>query len=380
MEEFSDKVKQALGDWKIVKLLGKGQYGRVYEIRRIDFGTVYQAALKIITIPEQDDEYAEISISDINDAVSSDYFKSVLEDFTREFSLMAKLKGHTNIVGYEDHQVISEENGPGWTILIRMELLTALTEYVCENKMTRRDVIRMGIDLCRALELCQRMNVIHRDIKPANIFVSAMGEYKLGDFGVARIVDHSMSGRTGTDAYMAPEVYYEEDYGPSADIYSLGIVMYRLLNYNRVPFMPLPPQNVTYRDNAEAFRRRIRGENLPVPKQADGRLAEIVLKACAYRPEDRYSSPASMRKDLEAIQYGEDEAESIYPGGDQVSDYEGLSTNGTVSLKKRKKKVSRNKEEIVEQGVHVRKENAAGEEEMVKNAEPEKYFHMAGDL
>lgn len=333
MEQFSEKILKALGEWEIVKFLGAGQYGKVYEIQRKDFGTVYRAALKIISIPSSAEEVREIKSAGMSEAEISNYFEGIVEDFVREFALMAKLKGHTNIVGYEDHQVIPDDDGFGWTILIRMELLSSLTEYVTEKQMTRRDVIKMGIDLCKALELCQRVNIIHRDIKPANIFVSEMGEYKLGDFGVARIVENTMSGRTGTDTYMAPEVYYEEKYGPSADIYSLGIVMYRLLNSNRAPFLPLPPKPVTYRDNAEAFRRRINGEKLETPVQADGRLAEIVLKACAYRREDRYSSPETMRKELEAILYETDEAQVIYPNGDKVSAVDGLSTNATVALR-----------------------------------------------
>lgn len=333
MEQFSDKILKALGEWKVVRFLGSGQYGKVYEIQRTDFGTVYRAALKVISIPASEEEVREIKSTGMDDTEISNYFKSIVEDFVREFALMAKLKGHTNIVGYEDHQVLPAEHGVGWTILIRMELLTSLTDYVTGKQMTRRDVTKLGIDLCKALELCQRVNVIHRDIKPANIFVSEMGEYKLGDFGVARIVENTMSGRTGTDTYMAPEVYYEEKYGPSADIYSLGIVMYRLLNSNRAPFLPLPPQSVTYRDNAEAFRRRINGEELPLPSQADGRLAEIVMKACAYRTADRYSSPSSMRKELEEILYETDEAKVIYPNGDEVSAADGLSTNATVALR-----------------------------------------------
>ena len=371
MEQFSEEIKKALGDWEIVRLLGAGQYGKVYEIQRMDFGTLYRAALKIITIPQSAEEIKEIRAAGMNDEEISNYFKSVVEDFVREFALMAKLKGHTNIVGYEDHQVIPAKNGIGWTILIRMELLTSLINHVSENRITRRDVIRLGIDLCRALELCQRVNVIHRDIKPANIFVSEMGEYKLGDFGVARIVENTMSGRTGTDTYMAPEVYYEEKYGPSADIYSLGIVMYRLLNSNRAPFLPLPPNPVTYRDNAEAFRKRINGETLPMPCQADGRLAEIVLKACAYRAADRYSSPVVMRKDLEAILYDESEAEEIYPEGDKVSDHEGLSTNGTVSLKHYKRSAESEQREEEQTDIQTETLKNMATEEASSDTEPE---------
>lgn len=328
MEEFSNKIKYALGKWKIVRFLGAGQFGKVYEIQRTDFGNTYRAALKIISIPASAEEISEIRSTGMNDVQLSNYYKSAVEEFAREFALMAKLKGNTNIVCYEDHQVIPEEDGIGWTILIRMELLTSLTRYISEKQMTRRDVIKMGIDLCKALEVCQKWNVIHRDIKPANIFVSELGEYKLGDFGVARIVEHTMFGRTGTDLYMAPEVYYEENYDFSADIYSLGIVMYRLLNGNRAPFLPSYPKQVTYRDTAEAFRRRINGEKFPSPSQADGRLAEIVMKACAYRREDRYSSPETMRGELEAILYEKNEAQAIYPDGDQIWLAEKLEIKG----------------------------------------------------
>lgn len=370
MEQFTEEVLKALGEWKVVKLLGAGQYGKVYEIQRKDFGTTYRAALKVISIPSSAEEVREIRATGMDGTELSNYFESVVEDFAREFALMTRLKGHTNIVSYEDHQVLPSDDGVGYTILIRMELLTSLTDYVARRQMTRRDVIKMGIDLCKALEICQRVNVIHRDIKPANIFVSELGEYKLGDFGVARIVNHTMSGRTGTDTYMAPEVYYEETYGPSADIYSLGIVMYRLLNCNRAPFLPLYPKPVTYRNNAEAFRRRMNGEELAVPVQADGRLAEIVLKACAYRKEDRYSSPETMRRELEAILYETDEAQVIYPNGDAVSAAEGLSTDGTVALRDVRKVTEMSRKRDVP------------EEKRAEpfQASPKNYFMAAGDL
>lgn len=87
-------------------------------------------------------------------------------------------------------------------------------------------------------EYCQCQNIIHRDIKPENIFVSRFGEFKLGDFGIARELDRSMSGlsKKGTFSYMAPEMYKGEEYDARVDIYSLGIVLYKLCNHNRLPF------------------------------------------------------------------------------------------------------------------------------------------------
>ena len=139
---------------------------------------------------------------------------------------MSKLKGNSNIVSYEDHMVVPHENDPGWDILIRMELLTPLNKHYSENGMTKTDVILLGIDMCRALEVCKRNNIVHRDIKPENIFVSVNGDYKLGDFGVAKSMENANNSfsKKGTCFYMAPEVYDGRKYDARADIYSLGMV------------------------------------------------------------------------------------------------------------------------------------------------------------
>lgn len=222
-------------------------------------------------------------------------------------------------MSYENHQVIEHRDGIGWDILIQMELLTPLNKYIVSNTITQRDIIRLGIDLCNALELCQKFNIIHRDIKPENIFVSEVGNFKLGDFGISRTADRT-SGmtKTGTEAYMAPEVYKGEPYHSTVDIYSLGLVLYRLLNGNRLPFFPPAPAPVKPEDRDNAVKKRFSGAPLPPPCHARGRLGEIVLKACSYSPRDRYSSPGQMRQELEAILYSREEGPYIFTNGDDV--------------------------------------------------------------
>ncbi len=122
--------------------------------------------------------------------------------------------------------------------------------------------------------------------------------------------------KKGTYNYMAPEVYKGEPYGSTVDIYSLGIVLYRLLNENRLPFLPAYPTPITHMDRENALMQRMGGTPLPMPVHGEGRLGEIVLKACAYRSGDRYSSPAQMRQELESIVYDRGEAPYIYPEGD----------------------------------------------------------------
>lgn len=309
------------GSWTIQRKIGEGSFGQVFEIQRKDFGQTYRAALKVITVPQNEAELHGALEEGMTREQAEQYFYSVVEDIVREFAIMAKLKGTANVVGYEDHTVTRNSDGIGWDILIRMELLNPLLPYAYQHPFSRRDIIRIGIDMCKALELCQKYNIIHRDIKPENIFVSDNGDFKLGDFGIARTVEKTVSGmsKKGTYNYMAPEVYRGNEYGFGVDIYSLGIVLYRLLNKNRLPFLPPSPEPITYHSRESALARRMSGEVIPFPHHAEGRLAEIVLKACAFSPKDRYSSPAQMRQELEAILYDLEDAQLIYPDGDELA-------------------------------------------------------------
>lgn len=321
LREFCKVGDTVFGSWVISRKIGEGSFGKVFELKREDFGETYYAALKVIRIPSDEGELDSVLSEGMTKPQAEQYFYGVVENITHEFSIMSRFKGTANVVSYDDHKVIRHEDGIGWDILIRMELLTPLLTYAYQHPFTRRDIIQLGIDICKALELCQRYNTIHRDIKPENIFVSQNGDFKLGDFGIARTIERTMSGlsKKGTYVYMAPEVYRGGEYGFSVDIYSLGIVLYRLLNRNRLPFLPQPPEPITFSAREEAQARRMAGEPLPPPFYAEDRLAEIVLKACAHSSKDRYSSPAQMRQELEAILYEEGDAALIYPDGDGVS-------------------------------------------------------------
>lgn len=311
---------QVLGDWNIVSCLGEGSYGKVFEIERSEFGQTYRAALKVITVPQSKAEIGSILSEGMSTPQAEAYFHGIVEELVHEFSIMFKLKGTANIVSCEDLRVLEHPDGIGWDILIRMELLHPLLPYVYQHPMARRDIIKLGIDICKALELCQRYNIIHRDIKPENIFISDNGDYKLGDFGIARTIERTTSGlsKKGTYSYMAPEVYAGKEYGFSVDTYSLGLVLYRMLNKNRGPFLPQPPEAITYDNREQALARRVSGEPLPRPFYGEGRLGEIVLKACAFDPKDRYSSPQQLRQELEAISYEAQDAALIYPNGDEL--------------------------------------------------------------
>jgi serine/threonine protein kinase len=308
------------GEWHVDALIGAGSFGKVYRVSRTIFGKTYYSAVKIISIPQDESEVKHSYSEGMDEQSVRTYFESIASSLFEEIRLMSSVKGNTHIVGIEDYKIVERTDTIGWDILIRMELVESLVDHLASATLSRKDVIKLGADICRALELCQRVNIVHRDVKPENIFISPLGEYKLGDFGIARQVEKTISvlSKKGTSTYMAPEVYRDQAYDSTVDIYSLGLVLYRLLNNNRTPFLPSYPSQITYSLRESALSRRMLGELLPRPVNADGRLAEIVLRACAYQSSDRYENPRLMREALEAIQYQADEAPLIYPKGDTV--------------------------------------------------------------
>ena len=295
--------------WTIESLIGEGSFGKVYRIVRKEFGHEYESALKVIRVPHNSSEVASIKSEGMSDDSITSYYQGMIQDIVAEFALMSELRGNSNIVSYEDHEVIKLKDEFGWDIFVRMELLTPLYTYMNEHPMSERDVVKLGIDMCKALEVCRQFNIIHRDIKPENIFVSDQGSFKLGDFGISKQLDKATvaMSKKGTYVYMAPEVYKGEPYDHTVDIYSLAIVLYRFLNGNRTPFMPPASQPIRFQDKDKATVRRMTGETIPAPCDAHEELAGIILKACAYDPKDRFREPAEMREALEKLYAGKRE-------------------------------------------------------------------------
>lgn len=305
------KYEPLWGSWYVDENpLGEGSFGKVYKVHKEEFGRQYYAAVKMISLPQSKEDLnrARSEFNDDEPSVRS-YFKGMVDDIVQEIDLMSIFRGNSNVVSLEDHEVVpkggdSGWDSIGWDILIRMELLTTLSAFTTTRSLTTEDVMQLGIDISHALELCALKKVIHRDIKPDNIFVSEYGDFKLGDFGVARHIErmNAEMSKKGTPTYMAPEVYNGEQYGPSVDLYSLGIVMYRYLNKNRTPFMPPFPEQISPDDREKALLRRMRGqEKFPDIPDIPPELNDFVLKACAFRPEDRFRDATEFRTELERI-------------------------------------------------------------------------------
>ena len=284
-------------EWKVDGIIGEGSFGKVYKCVREEFGMTFESAVKVINIPAGMAEYESIRTECNSEAELRSFFEGIVSDFSNEIKLMLMLKGAANIVSVDNYKIVEKTDEFGWKIYIFMEHLTSFVDYCAGKSFTEDEVKNFALDMLNALTICAKSNIIHRDIKPANIFIDRFGSYKLGDFGVARQLESSVSmmSKKGTYNYMAPEVFKGNKYDKRADIYSLGMVMYKLLNNNRDPFIDPHKPMVTYAEKSSAADRRWRGEKLPAPCNASPAMAEIILKAVEFNPENRYADAAEFK-------------------------------------------------------------------------------------
>lgn len=326
ISERLTRLEPLWGTWYIQDFIGEGSFGKVYKLRREDdfnklrreddFNNIeYQAALKWIPLPQRVGEIDSLRAEGMSEEDVRSYYEDLALTLRSEIRFMNALSGNTNIVNYSDHLIRERPGEIGWDILIRMELLTPLDKIIQEQPFSERDVAMLGLHMCQALALCAQHQVLHRDIKPENIFMSADGNYKLGDFGVSRTMESTAENmsRKGTPMYMSPEVYFKKPTDFRADLYSLGLVLYRLLNGNRMPFLPTSGTPTT-NERENAISRRLRGDALPPPISGSRELKNIVLKACAFKPEHRFASAEKMRQELgKLIRRGQLSEEELFP-------------------------------------------------------------------
>ena len=321
--------------WHVVNRLGGGAFGDVFRIYRDNnMGIRTESALKVIQVVD-------------NNTSSTTPPESVLT----EIRIMEILRGAPNIVSIEDCYYRKDPGGSNLArLFIRMELLRSLEDILQNSEETMKsgwephqaflsvaEVCRLGIDICTALDYCEKYQIIHRDIKPANLFIDRFGNYKVGDFGVSRQVDsleaaYTMTG-IGTISYMAPEIYMRMAYNHTVDIYALGLALYQLLNYGRAPFMPPYPTPLTTADFDAANYQRLKGTKIQKIPHIDKRLNKIILKACAYRSDARYQTAQEFRDALEdylQIETGNSGMNAGVAGGRDLAGRETFAPNQAV--------------------------------------------------
>ena len=291
------------GGWTMGKLLGTGSGGKtaVFQLTRDNLTFTEHCAMKVVNIIDEQVSYDEISDE------YKEYYLKRREEMRRaaeaEVNLMHQLKDYYNIVQYYDFEFNDwqEDGSFGTDLLIRMDLLGNLSARMKKEGVTQPEIVKIGIDICTALEACAEHNIIHRDIKPDNIFSNGR-QYLLGDFGISKIIENGMGTQTnkGTAHYAAPEQFANatnvDFYDHRVDIYSLALTLYVLANKGKLPFTD------QVMNNQLANQMRLTGRPFTRIDGINPELMDVILVGCSYKPEDRFKTATAFKNALLYVQ------------------------------------------------------------------------------
>lgn len=238
---------------------------------------------------------------------------AAVQSILQEYGLMRGMRDCPNVVRIDETAAVPAGDGGGM-VFVRMELLQPLQEVAAAQKLSEREIVRIGTDICRALQVCEQRNILHGGIKPQNILRAPDGTWKLGDCGISRAMERiTYRANSFTRQYLAPEAARGNHYDHTSDLYALGLVLYCLCNNLRLPFLPLYGP-VSADALEEALGRRFSGERIPEPATGSRELVRVVLRACSAERGSRFGSAREM---LTALRAGGPVQVPVRPAGEE---------------------------------------------------------------
>jgi serine/threonine protein kinase len=278
---MSDLIDKSLGRYRILEQLGEGGMATVFKAR--DTTLERDVAVKIIR----------------TDQFPPAVLEQVLKRFEREAKALARLT-HPNIVHIND---FGQQDGIPYLV---MDYLPGGTlKNRLGKPMDWQEAVKLLLPVAEALDYAHSQGIIHRDLKPANVLLTVRGQPMLTDFGIAKILD-VQDGQTltttgmgiGTPEYMSPEQGMGKPVDARTDVYSLGVLFYELVS-GRKPYTADTPAGVLIKQTSDP---------LPSPTQfvpgLPGSVVQLLEKALAKSPEDRFPSMAEMASAMRGLLSG----------------------------------------------------------------------------
>ena len=186
------ELEPIFGSWYIDSKLAEGRNSKVFKVYKTVDGVTEFLALKTVKFPGSDRELSRIIESGKYKTVG-EYLDTMEAAVTENMTRMLSLRTNRNIVRFDNFQIVKESSC--FYVVMLMELLSPFSEKVKPTEITAEQAVKIGLDLCSAIEGFRKIGITHHQIKPENIYVDSEGNFKLGDFGISNI-----SGRGKSEA------------------------------------------------------------------------------------------------------------------------------------------------------------------------------------
>lgn len=254
---------------------------------------------KNISIPASQTQVEGLKYSGAikSDEDAQTYYAQVVATYKQELEALKQASLNGNVAAYTSWHVQAKKDGVGYDLHLLAPYRKSLASYLEETPMTQARVTSLAIDLTNSLLTLRSAGAVHCNLKPENIYVDQEGKFCIGDIGVIALsqLRYAAIPDRYLGKYTAPELFdVMQSPGTTIDVYSLGLLLYSIYNGGHDPFEDEQTSSKAAND------MRLAGKALPSPIFADYEMAEIVLKACAFLPEERYQSPEELKQELEA--------------------------------------------------------------------------------
>ena len=237
--------------------------------------------VKIISTPSNPQKLEALLLSGAypSKEAALSYFEDLTNSIVDEISVLERLSSLEGFIPYEKYQVAPMEDGNGFDIYLLSEYKRTLARQMQKAPLTHLGAINLGLDLCAALSVCRHSGYLYVDLKPENVYC-VNNSFRIGDIGFIKLnsLKYASIPERYLSAYTAPEITDAySDLNTTIDIYAAGMILYQVFNGGVLPDT-----------TAE----------LVAPDYADYEMAEIILKACAADPADRWQDPVEMGQAL----------------------------------------------------------------------------------
>ncbi len=288
-------IQRILPDWTLSYTISESENEKLYMAEKTSGDVTKYSAVRAIWIPGNNAD-AEKKKAEMGEEAYRRYVSSLVKKQKQDFNFLRGFCSKPGIVNLRELYDISNSDDTAYLLVARYDYIQPLKEYIRENGLTVGAAVKLGMDVCRGLEQLKKLDYKHLNLTPDCIYFDGKDRFRIDGIDtdateLRRVLDKNDCKQM---AFYAPELDFSKYISYNTDTYSLGLILYTLLNDGMLPFEK-------EKGFEGAVRHRLSGAKIPAPAYNGGRLNDIILKSISFDPKKRYATPYMMRQDLEEV-------------------------------------------------------------------------------